>query len=558
VTEEMHEKLNGELYKQLISYGIKNLKLYEEVVNDMNVFPVPDGDTGTNMTLTLTNGFEAIKSEEGSLSDLASKFAYAVAFGARGNSGVISSQFFKGFSQHFANKEEADAKMFIEALEQGVQEAYKSVSKPTEGTILTVVREATEQVRALYEEGKIATVHQVIEEFLKMAEISLKNTPNLLPVLRDSGVVDSGGAGLLYFFQGMKKYLANEEIRGLEMEAETVTPSVKQVDYATFDRYSTFKYGYCTEVLLQLTEGKEAFDYEALKAQLEVLGDSVATVYSDDKVKVHVHTKEPEQVLSYCRRFGEFLNIKIENMSVQHSQKEEVKEAHDTQEEQLAHSCWSIVTTASDDRWVEMFQDMGAKAVINGGQSCNPSVSNFLEAFHKVNSDHIIVFPNNKNVILTAEQAKKLYPQSQIHIITSTSMAECYAALGMVDYNRSNPEDVIHTIETTMAGVDIVSISKAVRDTVYDQLKIEIDDYVAIEDNHIVGRDKTLEKAVFPMIDKYLEQDEKDVLTLFVGTGMTDTDIESIIAYVEDHYYYVDCGVVQTDSRVYGLIMLFE
>jgi dihydroxyacetone kinase-like predicted kinase len=255
VTEEMHEKLNGELYKQLISYGIKNLKLYEEVVNDMNVFPVPDGDTGTNMTLTLTNGFEAIKSEEGSLSDLASKFAYAVAFGARGNSGVISSQFFKGFSQHFANKEEADAKMFIEALEKGVQEAYKSVSKPTEGTILTVVREATEQVRALYEEGKIATVHQVIEEFLKMAEISLKNTPNLLPVLRDSGVVDSGGAGLLYFFQGMKKYLANEEIRGLEMEAETVTPSVKQVDYATFDRYSTFKYGYCTEVLHQLTEG---------------------------------------------------------------------------------------------------------------------------------------------------------------------------------------------------------------------------------------------------------------------------------------------------------------
>ena len=550
----MYEKLNGELYKQLIDYGIKNLKLYEEVVNDMNVFPVPDGDTGTNMTLTLTNGFEAIKREEGSLSDLASKFAYAVAFGARGNSGVISSQFFKGFSHRFINSEEADAKMFVEALEQGVQEAYKSVSKPTEGTILTVVREATEQVRSLYEEGKIDTVLQVIDDFLKYAEISLKNTPEILPVLKDSGVVDSGGAGILYFFQGMKKYIINEEIQ----EMDPVSTEVTQVDYSTFNRNSKFEYGYCTEVLLQLTEGKEAFDYGVLKAQLEVLGDSVATVYSDDKVKVHVHTKEPEQVLGYCRRFGEFLTLKIENMSVQHSQKEEIEETQESKEEQLEHSDWSIVATASDERWAEMFCEMGAKAVINGGQSCNPSVSDFLDAFRKVNADHIIVFPNNKNVILTAEQAKKLYPQSQIHIITSTSMAECYAALGMVDYNRSNPEDVIHTITETMAGIDIVSISKAVRDTVYDQLKIEIDDYVAIEDNHIVGRDKSLEKAVFPMIDKYLEQEEKDVLTLFVGTGITDAEVESIQDYVEDNYYYVDCGVVQTDSKVYGLIMLFE
>ena len=215
----MFKQLDGELYKQLISYGIKNLKLHEQIVNDLNVFPVPDGDTGTNMTMTLTNGFEAIRNVEGELSELATKFAYAVAFGARGNSGVISSQFFKGFSESFVNANIAEPQLFIQALERGVAEAYKAVSKPTEGTILTVVREATGHAKELYEKNEIHTVLDVIDAFLDEARISLEKTPELLPVLKNAGVVDSGGAGILYFFKGMKKYMMNEDIQELDVES---------------------------------------------------------------------------------------------------------------------------------------------------------------------------------------------------------------------------------------------------------------------------------------------------------------------------------------------------
>ena len=547
----MVKNLDGVLFKELISYGIKNLKLHETIVNDMNVFPVPDGDTGTNMTMTLMNGYEAIRNEEGSLSDLASKFGYAVAFGARGNSGVISSQFFKGFSESFVNTHNADANLFVEALEKGVAEAYLSVSKPTEGTILTVVREATEHVRQQLDEGKLRSVNEVIDAFLHKAEASLKNTPELLPVLKSSGVVDSGGAGILYFFQGMKKYIMHEEIEMQEVEA----PAAPAIDYSAFNRQTKFEFGYCTEVLLQLIDGKAEFDYEAFKNTLETLGDSVATVYADEKVKVHVHTMQPEQVLGFCHQYGEFLNMKIENMSVQHTQKQEAEEP---KEEVFPHSPWAVVAVASDTMLEETFKQIGARAVIQGGQLCNPSVQDFLAVFQKVNADHIIVFPNNKNVILTALQAKKLYANGKVTVIHSTSMAECYAALGLVDYDSEKPEDVVQVIHEAIERIDTISISQAVRDTVYDQVNIETGDYVAIERSHIVGADKTLEGVVIPMIDKYLAEEEKDVVTFFAGQNIAEQELEELLSYVEENYYYVDCGVVQTDSTVYSLILSFE
>ena len=547
----MVKNLDGVLFKELISYGIKNLKLHETIVNDMNVFPVPDGDTGTNMTMTLMNGYEAIRNEEGSLSDLASKFGYAVAFGARGNSGVISSQFFKGFSESFVNTHNADAKLFVKALEKGVAEAYLSVSKPTEGTILTVVREATEHVRKQLDEGKLRSVNEVIDAFLQKAEASLKNTPELLPILKSSGVVDSGGAGILYFFQGMKKYIMHEEIELQEVEATTASA----IDYSAFNRQTKFEFGYCTEVLLQLTDGKAEFDYEAFKNIIETLGDSVATVYTDEKVKVHVHTMQPEQVLSFCHQYGEFLTMKIENMSVQHTQKQEAEES---KEEVFPHSPWAVVAVASDAMLEETFKQMGARAVIQGGQLCNPSVQDFLSVLEKVNADHIIVFPNNKNVILTALQAKKLYANGKVTVIHSASMAECYAALGLVDYDSEKPEDVVQVIHEAIERIDTISISQAVRGTVYDQVSIEIGDYVAIERSHIVGADKTLEGVVIPMIDKYLAQEEKDVVTFFAGQNIAEQELEELLSYVEENYYYVDCGVVQTDSTVYSLILSFE
>ena len=546
----MFEQLDGELYKQLISYGIKNLKLHEEIINDLNVFPVPDGDTGTNMTMTLTNGFEAIRNMNGELSDLAAKFAYAVAFGARGNSGVISSQFFKGFSEQLAKNNVAEPALFIQALEQGVAEAYRSVSKPTEGTILTVVREATEHAKELYEKNEIHTVLDVIDAFLDEARISLEKTPELLPVLKNAGVVDSGGAGILYFFKGMKKFMMNEDIQELETELSEEA----DVDYSVFNRHTKFEYGYCTEVLLQLTEGKENFQYDEFKVSLEEMGDSVATIYSDEKVKVHIHTMDPAQVLSYCHRFGEFLTMKLENMSVQHTHVQVKEEKEDICE----HRFLAIVATASDEMLEKTFKSMGVAAVIEGGQSCNPSVQDFLSAFKKANADNIIVFPNNKNVILTANQAKKLYDGANIIVINSTSMAECHSALGMIDYDSEDVDGTVNLINEIIANTDIVSISKAVRNTTYDALKITVEDYVAIDDNQIVGIGKRMEEVVYPVLEKYLEDDEKDVLTLFTGKDMKKKEIEKLVDYVEKKYIYVDCGVVETDSEIYHLILSFE
>lgn len=549
----MFEQLDGKLYKQLISYGIRNLKIHEEIVNDLNVFPVPDGDTGTNMTMTLTNGFNAIRDAEGELSELAKRFAYEVAFGARGNSGVISSQFFKGFSETFTNTRVADVEMFISALNRGVSEAYKSVSRPTEGTILTVVREATEHVNVLNQKEKLPSVLAVIDAFLDRARVSLENTPELLPVLKNAGVVDSGGAGILYFFKGMKKYMMNENLE----EMEDITTSAKgceDIDYSIFNKNSKFEYGYCTELLIQLLEGKLEFDYEQFKMQVEKLGDSVATVFADDKVKVHVHTEHLDEVLKYCHQFGEFLALKIENMSVQHEgTKKEI--STETEEE---HRFFAVVATASDSLLEKNFKEMGVTITIPGGQSCNPSVQEFVSAFERANADHIIVFPNNKNVILTANQAKKLYDKSNIIVINSKSMAECYSALGLIDFDSKDVESVVETIEESIRNIEIVSVTKAVRNAKYDNLKITVEDFVAIDDNEILGLGKSVTEVVFPIIDDCLTKQNKDVVTLFAGKGMSEEEIAQLTSYINDKYLYTDCGVVKTDNEIYYLTLAFE
>lgn len=547
----MFEQLDGKLYKQLISYGIRNLKIHEEIVNDLNVFPVPDGDTGTNMTMTLTNGFNAIRDAEGELSELAARFAYEVAFGARGNSGVISSQFFKGFSETFTDTRVADTEMFISALNRGVTEAYKSVERPTEGTILTVVREATEHVNALHQQEKLTSVLAVIDAFLDQARVSLENTPELLPVLKNAGFVDSGGAGIIYFFKGMKKYMMNENLEEMEdVNADTK----KDIDYSVFHRNFKFEYGYCTELLIQLLEGKCEFDYEQFKQDIEELGDSVATVFADDKVKVHVHTEHPDRVLKYCHQFGEFLALKIDNMAVQHIETKKENAEAVAQE----HRFFAVVATASDSLLEKNFREMGVSVTIPGGQSCNPSVQEFVSAFEGANADNIIVFPNNKNVILTANQAKKLYDKLNVIVINSKSMAECYSALGLIDFDSKDLDSVVETIEDSIRNIEIVSVTKAVRNAKYDNLKITVEDFVAIDDSEILGLGKSVTEVVFPIIDDCLTKQSKDVVTLFAGKGMNDDEIEEITSYINDKFLYTDCGVVKTDNEIYYLTLAFE
>ncbi|MBR5858425.1 MAG: DAK2 domain-containing protein, partial [Clostridia bacterium] len=306
--------IDGINFRNLLDYGIRSLAVYKDKVNALNVFPVPDGDTGTNMLLTLQNGYEAISETEASLGETARSFSRAIVFGARGNSGVIVSQFFRGLCESLYDKETADFCELVSAFENGVVSAYKSVSKPVEGTILTVIREAIEHVRKELDDYRLDSVNEVISAFIDKAKSTLNNTPNMLAVLKSANVVDSGGAGIIYVFEGMRCYLDGKPLPIYEHNQPSAAK--KANDFSKFNKNSLFEYGYCTELLIQLTFRADSFSVSAFRDELSELGDSIVVSYEDDKVKLHIHTFAPEKVLAHCHTYGEFLSLKIENMSV--------------------------------------------------------------------------------------------------------------------------------------------------------------------------------------------------------------------------------------------------
>ena len=542
--------INGPHYRNLIDYGIRNLTLYREQVNALNVFPVPDGDTGSNMVMTLQNGFAAIDGVEEELFGSAQRFSSAVVFGARGNSGVIISQFFKGFSERFFDKTEASGVDLAEALEQGVQYAYRAVSHPVEGTILTVLREATDHVRAMADQGEIGSVDDAVDAFLRRAKTSLEHTPELLPILKSAGVVDSGGAGIIYVFEGMQKYL-----RGETIEAPRDGQPAAAVDYSRFDRASVFEFGYCTELLIQLTDGKEPFDMDTFDERMSHLGDSIVTAREGDKIKLHIHSFTPEAVLRACHIYGEFLSLKIENMSVQHTEQPK------TVEVSLSHSkCdrFSIVAVAHDPSMGQRFADMGADVVLWGDRHCPPSASDFLEAFEKAESDQILVFPNCKNTQLAAEQAAKLFLGAEITVFETRSDTECYAALPMVDFEAEEIPPLAEEIRRTVENIRTVPVTRATKNSCFDGREIRRDDYLAVEGNVLLSVEQTLTETACSVIRTVMEQEEREVLTLFTGRHVSPEDTASIETFVAERYPYTELSVIETEDDFYRLILSFE
>ena len=549
-----YKTMNGSLFRSLLDYGIRNLALHCEEVNDLNIFPVPDGDTGTNMVTTLRNGSRAIEQEDGDLSALSKHFAGAVVYGARGNSGVISSQFFRGFSETLSEAgAEADVLCFIRALEHGVLCAYRAVTHPAEGTILTVLREATEHVRA--EEGTHESFSALIASFLSHARISLENTPNLLPVLKNAGVVDSGGVGIVYVFEGMYKYLNGEAVS--EVKAAALTESAPEVDYSKFNCTSTFSYGYCTEGLLQLTDAKivsDPFDYEAVKGGLGLLGTSVVTSFDGDKLKFHVHADSPEKILSYLHSFGEFLSLKIENMSVQHSNLRSVL----TVAGEKRGGAFAVVAVAPDPKLGALFLEMGVDAVISSANGYAPSTQDFLEAFRATGSERIIVFPNNGNLILAAEQAKALAKELRICVIDCGSVADCYAALAMIDFGEEELDAVADAVAETVSNVRSVSITRAVKDAQYGTVSIEKGDMIAISGADVLAVGETLSEVAIRVTERMMEEAECDTVTLFCGMRCANEDAEAVISYIENNHMYTEADLVETDGELYDLILSFE
>ena len=547
----MIKKINGQEYRNFLDYGLRNLALHKDEINALNVFPVPDGDTGTNMVMTLQNGYAAIKEDAKALSDVARQFANAIVFGARGNSGVITSQFFKGISECFFQAEEADVAAFTAALQKGVESAYKAVANPAEGTLLTVIREATATLTEQLKKGKVDSFEALVSVFLSRARVSLENTPELLPILKSAGVVDSGGAGIVYIFEGIQKYLNGETIAQATSGEQAVT-----VDYSLFDEESEFNLGYCTELLVQPLKNKAPFDYEAFKKELAPLGDSIVTSFEYGKLKLHIHTQTPENVFILCHKYGEFLAMKVENMSVQHHE-QEVKRTVNVYAE-APKGAFSVLVVAYDEGMKDRFTEMGADLVMMGDHLCPPSAADFIEAFDKSETDAILVFANGKNTSLSAEQASKLYDKAKIVVVETKSDTECYAALPMIDFDCEDVDEVAETVRETIANVKTVTISVATKETCFDGQEIKTGDLIAFSGSQLLAIGDMHKEVAIGAIEAVMREGERDVITMFVNGKVSEDTLDEIREFVSEAYLYTEVSTIETEDEFFDIVLSFE
>ncbi|MBP3666194.1 MAG: DAK2 domain-containing protein [Clostridia bacterium] len=542
------ERINGPAYRDMLQYGLCHLEAHRAAVNDLNVFPVPDGDTGTNMVMTVKNGLRSIEGQEGSLSKLSSGFAYAAVFGARGNSGVILSQFFRGLAAGFAGCEEADCAVLSRALDMGCEYAYQAVSKPVEGTILTVLRDVSDAVRE-----NLPTLHSIDDAMTLMtavAKVSLEHTPELLPILQKAGVVDSGGAGVVYFFDGIRKYLKGEP---MTLSRESVSPQeTLAVDYSLFDRNSDFSLGYCTELLIQLTVADDAFDYRAFLTRLNALGDSVVASREEDKIKVHIHTAAPETVMAFCHRFGEFLSMKVENMSVQHTgQTVKILCAPASEKSKVA-----VVAVAPNPKLQRMLSEMGADAVILSEEA--PSSQDFIEAFDRISAENLLVFPNSSNSILSAMQAGSMYKRAKVTVLNCRSVPACYASLPLIDFDSTDIHATVGAVHDTIGHLREVSVAHAVKSVRYGDKSIVKNDYFALLGDEVLTVGDNFNEVTLRALRHMLAMAEWDVITLFYGKNRTEQETELLADAVRGLAKGAEVCVISTLDPVYDLVFTFE
>ncbi|MBQ8416547.1 MAG: DAK2 domain-containing protein, partial [Clostridia bacterium] len=527
-----HTRIDGKVYAEMILAGTANLSRHAQEINDLNVFPIPDGDTGENMMLTMQGGAHAAKDASADLSAMADKIAGGMLLGARGNSGVILSQFFAGIAEGFHTYSDADVAAIEKAVACGVGCAYEAVVTPTEGTILTVAKDA-----GIYAgNAGCETVEDYFCAFIEEAKRSLARTPELLPVLKEAGVVDSGGAGLICIMEGMYACLCGrapkEEDTPVPMTVHTVNPDLFAAD-------SVLEFGYCTELLLRLQYAKcdvEQFDIDALTEFLQSVGDSVVAVKNDSIVKLHVHTMTPYRVLEHCQRFGEFLTVKIENMMLQHNETVANEAAAPVMSEAVGEAKrFGLVTVATGEGIKQSFLEMGADEVIHGGQTMNPDVEDFLKAFDRVNAETIFVLPNNGNILLAAKQAAGLYKKSDVRVIPSRSIGQGYAALSMLDYDSGEADLIESGMKESMEGVLTAEISRSIREASIGGLDIHKDDYIGIMGKEILASDGEREAVACKTVD-HLQVDQHSVILIIRGKDATKEESARVASYIKQKY----------------------
>ncbi len=531
----MNKIITAKKYKEMLLYGGEVLDAHKEEVNALNVFPVPDGDTGSNMNMTYQSGVQSILNlETNQIGNVAKAFSKGLLMGARGNSGVILSQFFRGIAEGLEAKDEVTADQYHAALEQGVKRAYGSVIKAVEGTILTVAREMTETTSA------VEDVIEFFETLITNANVSLENTPELLPVLKEVGVVDSGGKGLVYVFEGMMASLKGETI--------DLTSSQNFEAFRSTEEHSMnpeeIEFGFCTEMLIRL-DNPEEIEINDVRAKLETYGDSIVAVMDEDILKIHVHTETPLTVFEYGLTMGQIRHIKSENMRIQ---AEEAQEKAKAQRKEMG-----IVTVASSREMADLFKEVQDVEIIEGGQTLNPSIEDITKAIEAVNASKVVVLPNNSNIIMAAQAAKDLVEGVEVEIIPTKHMTQALECL--MNYNpEGNFAENIETMTAAIEDLTNIEITNAIKDTSIEGVEIKENDFMGIVNGKIKHSTAKLEKLLLDVVNAGIE-DDCEIITVLVGEDGNRSVIERLEDYVEEHSPFTEVTVYETNQPVYSYLI---
>ncbi|HCT98414.1 MAG TPA: hypothetical protein DIC28_07955 [Aerococcus urinaeequi] len=555
--------LDVEAFISMLEVGGNRLSENAEYVNSLNVFPVPDGDTGTNMNLTYTSGIErVIKQHSDTVGEVGEDLAKGLLMGARGNSGVILSQLFRGFAKAIEGKTTIEAQDLANAFQRGIDTAVKAVMKPVEGTILTVARDSAAAGMQKAEESD--DIIEVMTAVLEEAQTSLENTPNLLPVLKEVGVVDSGGQGLVYIYHGFLESLTGESIpvKSADPNKANVTELAHQENFFNTSHSvasEDIQFGYCTEIMVKIGEGEtvtDEFDYDTFRNHLDGIGDSLLVVSDDEIVKVHVHTETPGEVMNYGQKFGSLVKIKVDNMRLQHDDILDGKGSNQAESAPVVERTnLAIIAVAAGEGIENLFKDLGVKSIISGGQTMNPSTNDILDAINKANADNVIILPNNKNIIMAANQAVEV---SEIPAAVVETKYISQGLTAMLGYNPDGTlEDNKAAMVAEMANVNSGQVTVAVRDTTVDGLEIHKDHFMGIIDGKIVSEDADLVKETISMINQMVDED-KELVTLIFGEETDQATAELIAEAVEEANEDIEVEIVDGGQPVYHFLASVE
>ncbi|MCS4628198.1 fatty acid kinase catalytic subunit FakA [Staphylococcus aureus] len=548
----MISKINGKLFADMIIQGAQNLSNNADLVDSLNVYPVPDGDTGTNMNLTMTSGREEVENNlSKNIGELGKTFSKGLLMGARGNSGVILSQLFRGFCKNIESESEINSKLLAESFQAGVETAYKAVMKPVEGTILTVAKDATQA--AIEKANNTEDCIELMEYIIVKANESLENTPNLLAVLKEVGVVDSGGKGLLCVYEGFLKALKGEKVEAKVAKIDKDEFVHDEHDFHGVINTEDIIYGYCTEMMVRFGKNKKAFDEQEFRQDMSQFGDSLLVINDEEIVKVHVHTEYPGKVFNYGQQYGELIKLKVENMREQH--REVIRKEQHTAKPKMETVETAIITISMGEGISEIFKSMGATHIISGGQTMNPSTEDIVKVIEQSKCKRAIILPNNKNILMASEQAASIVDAEAVVIPTKT-IPQGISALFQYDVDATLEENKAQMADS-VNNVKSGSLTYAVRDTKIDGVEIKKDAFMGLIEDKIVSSQSDQLTTVTELLNEMLA-DDSEILTVIIGQDAEQAVTDNMINWIEEQYPDVEVEVHEGGQPIYQYFFSVE